>query len=432
MQGLLKELRSELINKEETIAIERSKSEQIANELKHKLSLKVEETSQLRKELAIRPHKDEVIGLKRQLRVLQKVIFNVDEDDDETVEERLAQMSSSDISALQKDGEHVFPELTTVSGSGKVEIQQEQQRKLELMLVARLKTIEGELIELRGKSESYRESESKALCELEKARAELKRHQELVGKLESDLENASSSKNKHGQSTSQGGMSAPDADLVALLSANNNKTSSNETSEVKSTRSEGGEGQMLAILTSQRDRYKERLDNIEGSHTALKEKLQRLEIEKKKLTNDNAALYEKIRYLQNYSQPPKSQRYNGQIDVETGVHRHQLQQSMDVSKLEYSNLYEQKMSPVAMFSQLERQKKLKELNTLERILLNTTVQIVSSKAGRTVMMIYFSAMHFLVFCTLYYVAHNSHGSCTGADHSYVHDQSGESQAHVLN
>jgi hypothetical protein len=47
---------------------------------------------------------------------------------------------------------------------------------------------------------------------------------------------------------------------------------------------------------------------------------------------------------------------------------------MDLSTLEYSNVYEQKMSPVAMFSQLERQKKLKDLTVIERILLSTTVQ----------------------------------------------------------
>lgn len=51
-----------------------------------------------------------------------------------------------------------------------------------------------------------------------------------------------------------------------------------------------------------------------------------------------------------------------------------MQQSMDLSTLEFSSVYEQKMSPVAMFSQLERQKKLKELTVLERIMLSSTVQ----------------------------------------------------------
>ena len=55
------------------MAIERGKHEQFVNELKHKLALTSQEVGDLRKELASRPLGSEVQGLKRQLRVLQKV-----------------------------------------------------------------------------------------------------------------------------------------------------------------------------------------------------------------------------------------------------------------------------------------------------------------------------------------------------------------------
>jgi hypothetical protein len=107
----------------------------------------------------------------------------------------------------------------------------------------------------------------------------------------------------------------------------------------------------------------------------VKEKLTQMETEKKRLTRDNSSLYEKIRYLQNYSQTSKpGQRYSGHIDSMESGRGNQLQQSMDLSNLEYSNVYEQKMSPVAMFSQLERQKKLKDLTVIERVMLSSTVQ----------------------------------------------------------
>ncbi len=100
MNGLLKELRGELIHKEEvclhsfsslilliclyfltmigcafeqSIAVERSKSEQLLAEVRHKLTLASQECAQLRKDLAARPRVEEVAGLRRQLRVLQKV-----------------------------------------------------------------------------------------------------------------------------------------------------------------------------------------------------------------------------------------------------------------------------------------------------------------------------------------------------------------------
>lgn len=58
---------------------------------------------------------------------------------------------------------------------------------------------------------------------------------------------------------------------------------------------------------------------------------------------------------------------------------------------------------------------------------------MSTKAGRTAMMFYFGAMHFLVFFTLYYVAHNSHGSCTGGEtQHYQLGNEGDSQGQVLN
>lgn len=51
----------------------RNKSEQLLQEVKHKLALAAQDSAQLRKELALRPRVDELLGLKRQLKVLQKV-----------------------------------------------------------------------------------------------------------------------------------------------------------------------------------------------------------------------------------------------------------------------------------------------------------------------------------------------------------------------
>lgn len=56
------------------MAVDRSKHEQLLNEVKHKLALTAQDSAQLRKELAVRPQVEEVSGLKRQLQVLQKVL----------------------------------------------------------------------------------------------------------------------------------------------------------------------------------------------------------------------------------------------------------------------------------------------------------------------------------------------------------------------
>lgn len=125
--------------------------------------------------------------------------------------------------------------------------------------------------------------EKEAFQSLNKLRADLQHSQDLVSKLESDLENASfngngqkqrspgsSTSSSGGSGASGAGMSAPDANLVALLASGEGKNGSqlSQTGHVShsgpATGGGGGEGQMLAILTSQRDRYKERLDSMEG------------------------------------------------------------------------------------------------------------------------------------------------------------------------
>ena len=57
----------------QSMAVDRSRLEQLLREVKHKLALAGQDSSQLRKELALRPRQEELAGLKRQLSVLQKV-----------------------------------------------------------------------------------------------------------------------------------------------------------------------------------------------------------------------------------------------------------------------------------------------------------------------------------------------------------------------
>ena len=133
----------------------------------------------------------------------------------------------------------------------------------------------GELVDARGKVDASLARESQAANEIEMLNGELKRSQELVNKLESDLENASYNSGgkvavvqQHVSPGSSSGksISAPDANLVALLSSGED-VSRNRSFVTRKADGDNaaGEGQMLAILTSQRDRYKERLDSMEGT-----------------------------------------------------------------------------------------------------------------------------------------------------------------------
>jgi hypothetical protein len=54
----------------------------------------------------------------------------------------------------------------------------------------------------------------------------------------------------------------------------------------------------------------------------------------------------------------------------------------------YATLYEHKISPFAQFTTDERDRKMSELNVADRIVYVTATQVISSKAGRTVLTSY--------------------------------------------
>ena len=77
----------------------------------------------------------------------------------------------------------------------------------------------------------------------------------------------------------------------------------------------------------------------------------------------------------------------------------------------YHQLYEYTINPFAEFSHGEKHRKLAELSVADRIVLNTTMAIVSNHAGRSFMLLYLGLMHCLVFVTIYYSAHHGHYGC---------------------
>ena len=66
------------------------------------------------------------------------------------------------------------------------------------------------------------------------------------------------------------------------------------------------------------------------------------------------------------------------------------------------------MSPFAQFSHTESQRKINELTVADRIVLNTTVSLVTNPIGRKFLVGYVVGMHILVFFSMYFTAHRVH------------------------
>jgi hypothetical protein len=133
---------------------------------------------------------------------------------------------------------------------------------------------------------------------------------------------------------------------------------------------------------------------------------------KSRLEIDNLALYSKVRYLQSYgassSGPaftsPKAMRISNrpvfysasgrksrdpqdmarEKERERDSQEERCEEEGEDVDLEgrYSSIYEERMNPFDQFSQREKQRKIQELTVTDRIILNTTMAVVSNQTGR--------------------------------------------------
>lgn len=138
---------------------------------------------------------------------------------------------------------------------------------------------------------------------------------------------------------------------------------------------------MLAIVTSQRERFKAKNQMLETDFQQLKSSYAVLQQDNTTLRTDNMKLYERIKFLQTMS--------TSNLNLEDDV----------TSK--YSTQYEAHIDPFSDFNRKERQRKYVNLNSAERVVLNLGKMILSDKFARQAVFFYSIALHLLVFLVLY-------------------------------
>uniref|UniRef100_A0A8D3APK9 Protein CASP n=1 Tax=Scophthalmus maximus TaxID=52904 RepID=A0A8D3APK9_SCOMX len=146
------------------------------------------------------------------------------------------------------------------------------------------------------------------------------------------------------------------------------------------------QGQMdslLSIISSQRERYRSRNQELEAENRALQQTMQALQSELDSLRADNIKLYEKIKFLQSY--PSKAG-------------------GSDDTVMRYSSQYEERLDPFASFSKKERQRRYLSLSPWDKATLSLGRMILSNKVARTIAFFYTLFLHCLVFLVLYKTA----------------------------
>jgi homeobox protein cut-like len=360
--------------KEESTAEERRSLQAAVDKLEHERRMLVSDVASLEARLAAAPAQSLVDNMKRELRILKRLEYNAEDADHE-------------------------PEMTGVT----------QEEDLESVLIAKLRRVESELVrERNSKVEASKESIQlrNDLAEAQLAQAEF---EALVASLEADLQRAICAPSA---STSQRKMApfmvrdANPADLLHVLDpdAHAPPPPPPQVTMTPSAAEKADDDHSVAtIVMAQRDRLRARCESLESERDSFKRELQAQVQAAESLKADNTKLYEKVRYLQNFNQTgTRGAAFNRKAAGE---------RDLDLEALEQR--YEASVDPFRQFSRTERQRKMKEMSPMERIVFLVAKTVLGSKEMRLALFFYVIGMHVLVFSTTY---HWSDPGCDSAEH----------------
>lgn len=148
------------------------------------------------------------------------------------------------------------------------------------------------------------------------------------------------------------------------------------------------------VVCGQRDRFKERIHQLELDLTSMTGKLERSSNEKNSLYRENRQLFKKIKFLESYnaqSNPGDKVRKRNVEDAELG----------SVEK-KYSEIYLESTNPWTDFQKRVQYQRESELSFWEKITLQVSSVVVSRGAFRKCTFFYAVALHLLVFLALYF------------------------------
>uniref|UniRef100_A0A087Y145 Protein CASP n=1 Tax=Poecilia formosa TaxID=48698 RepID=A0A087Y145_POEFO len=282
----------------------------------------------------------------------------------------------------QADYEEVKKELSILKtmefGTDSV---QDSSKPLEVLLLERNRTLQSESAAMRIANTELSGRYSELQVEFSAAVRTSAEQKELILKLEHDLSTIQT----------MSSLSRPDADGSEVSSMGSIPEPIKEASAAfagsgATPQPELPQGQMdslLSIISSQRERFRSRNQELEAESRSVQQTMQALQGELDSLRADNIKLYEKIKFLQSYPG-----RAGGSDDT----------------VMRYSSQYEERLDPFASFSKRERQRRYLSLSPWDKATLSLGRVILSNKMARTIAFFYTLFLHLLVFLVLYKTA----------------------------
>uniref|UniRef100_A0A3Q1APR6 Protein CASP n=1 Tax=Amphiprion ocellaris TaxID=80972 RepID=A0A3Q1APR6_AMPOC len=259
--------------------------------------------------------------------------------------------------------------------------EEDSSKSLEVLLLERNRSLQSESAALRIANTELSGRYTELQVEFSAAVRTSAEQKELILKLEHDLSTiqAMSSLPRPDADGSEvgdmGNIPEPIKEATAMFSGSG-----------QSPHPELPQGQMdslLSIISSQRERFRSRNQELEAENRSMQQTMQALQNELDSLRADNIKLYEKIKFLQSYPG-----RAGGSDDT----------------VMRYSSQYEERLDPFASFSKRERQRRYLSLSPWDKATLSLGRVILSNKMARTIAFFYTLFLHCLVFLVLYKTA----------------------------
>ncbi|KAF9010535.1 CASP C terminal-domain-containing protein [Cyathus striatus] len=368
-----------------TAAIEATTKKKI-EDISKELQQRSEEVQQLKQKLKQLSDYDEI---KRELEIMKYVEFAGFDDDPE----------DHDLANENNDPRLHLPN----PNAEKANVQ--RGKSLEALLSTKNKRILEELTRLRILHSELDASLQTANDRLEAASSELEKQKLLNEKLENDLLSMDNHQKPNGDGQSS---DATALDVLADLDLGGKRNTEPSNRSTVIPFNSSAESSILPIVTSQRDRFRQRNAELEDELRKQFQVISELRTEIKSLQADNLKLYEKVRYMQSYREETVSRPVSQLDPLPTPTNGRTDDMSV------YRTRYEQAMNPFEAFRGREATRAYQNLNPVERGVLILTRSILGNRRARTFFIFYALALHALVMYSTY--------ECTGSSGTQLQKQ----------
>jgi len=174
---------------------------------------------------------------------------------------------------------------------------------------------------------------------------------------------------------------------------------------------EEDQNSMLAVICSQRNRFRQRLRETEEELRLARDRCQALAADLERSKADNVKLYEKMRFVQDYTQErpmPRGKKRGEDLESGTGGE----------VESRYKKMYEDDINPFTAFSKKEKERRYKELGIRDKITLTSGRFLLGNKYARTFIFFYSIGLHLLVFASMYRFSSLSHSAIKDREMEY--------------